>query len=229
MPNTYYLWEQTNIYTNFGTTELFLLHTEFKRRGDFYQYDGLTLPGIYGTKTYSSKLLDMAYMENPSSKVYYITTRYNDARAPIRSFYNPMHVFFKTQGQQVFAKNLAVGDSLVSIAGEVFVRHIEVMDYVSSKWVKITTDNNGPNIFINDMVTFPTKEDWLAKFEEEQNALLVDKMEYEDNGAKEEINDISKIQVITNSPKAPKANNHILTSQQNNVNDFAQPKIVTLM
>lgn len=177
MTNTYFLWEKSDLYTNYGLAEVWIIFREFERRKQFEST--LRFPGMLNNRVFNDVPVDMSPMMNPSSKVYYITTRQNAAQDPRRSFYNPMHVFCKTNGQKVYAKDLVVGDYIVAFGNEVRVEFIQIFDYGESHWVMFTTAGMSPNIYVNSILTFPTSLDEILKFEQEQNMKLVESKEYE--------------------------------------------------
>lgn len=181
MANTYYLWIQSEIYTSFGMAELLVMLDSYQRRREFD--NNLTIPGMIANESFKASPIDLSLMENPSSKVYYITTRQNAGQSPRRAFYNPMHKFCKTTGEITYAKDLKEGDFLVSLGGEVRVEYIEVFDYGNSKWTQFVTDSNSPNMFVNGIMTFPTKAEDLEKFEESLNKEIIEKMEYSEDAA----------------------------------------------
>lgn len=190
MPNnTYFIWEKTDIYTSYGISETWLLFREYWAAKRFDPI--LRLPGMLNNRSYQDTPEEIVPLQTPSSKVYYITTRANEAQAARRSFYSPMHKFCKTNGELVFAKDLKVGDVIVALMSEVKVEYIEIMDYGESHWLTLTTKGESPNIFVNSLLTFPSTFQDLMNFETSQDVSFVEKMEYEE--PKTEPFDISKL------------------------------------
>ena len=54
--NNYFIWEKSNIYTNFGSADLWILNKEY---GQFNKFDDRVLSiGMLNNKTYNDKLYD---------------------------------------------------------------------------------------------------------------------------------------------------------------------------
>lgn len=177
MANAYFLWEKSELYTNFGMAETWFMHKNFEHRREFDR--GLVLPGILDGKSYQDIPIDMSVMAVPSSRVVYVITRQSEAQAPRPALYNPMHKFCKTDGTIVFAKDLKYNDILVALFAESRVVDVKQMDYQSSKWITLTTNSASPNIFVNNLLTFPTTLAEVQKYEDIRSGEVLAEMEFE--------------------------------------------------
>lgn len=174
--NNYFIWEKSNIYTNFGSADLWILNKEY---GQFNKFDDRVLSiGMLNNKTYNDKLVQIMPLNPASSKVIQLTYRQNNAQEPLLSFYNPMHKFVKTSGETVYAKDVKPGDTLVAIQSEVIVTYVSIEDQNESIWYVLSTAGQSPNIFINMLLTFPSTTEELEQFELSLNAKAVDELEY---------------------------------------------------
>ena len=179
--NKYYLWENATIYTNYGLTEIKAMYDSFKinKRFDY----PVCITGALNNESYNAVPLDIVEVVVPTSKVIKITGRQNDAQAPHTGFYNPLHVFCKTNGSLVYAKDIKIKDRISALQSEVSIEYCETFDRVSSKWYILTTEPTSPNAFIDLYLAFPTDMVELEKYE---NDILKTKKNEEQISAVEE-------------------------------------------
>lgn len=165
MPNHYIVWSHSEIYTNFGMAEAWMMKQDYDIKGKF-DYN-VILPGIYNAQSHDDKPISISTFTTPSSKVVKMTYRQNSVQGPRTALYNPLSIFWRVDDVRVRARDLKYGDVLASVFGEVTVIDSELVDYESSVWYLLTTEGFSPNIGLNILLTFPIDFADLEKFETE--------------------------------------------------------------
>lgn len=163
MSNTYILWDRSELYTNFGIAETWLLKREYEELG--YCNKDVNFPGMYDCQDYSDRPVGFRYLTEPSSKVIAIKYQQNGAQESSVLFFNPIHLFCKTDGKLVRAKDLKVGDMIVSLSTEYRITYVEIFDRKESRWFIMETEGSSPNIFVNMLLSWPVDLKDLEEYE----------------------------------------------------------------